>query len=142
MGPSGFGKSNIYRREDILSALQDVVGSKLGLFIVSFGPLAKNSDWHMVVKYQATKEKFLLPTMFSLSTGVTTMYLEYIWGVAIFDTEANLQRLRWCVDIYIMGGTFRMCPKPYCQFVPIHGNCICRVVPLAFCPLTGKTIEQ
>ena len=66
------------------------------------------------------------------------LYLDNIWGVAIFATEAYLRRLRKCTDVY-MDGTFRTCPHPYGQFFTIHGNYIGRVVPLAFCLLTGKT---
>ena len=43
------------------------------LLFVSFGHLAKNSDWYMVVKDQATKDRFTLAAMYSLSTGITTI---------------------------------------------------------------------
>ena len=45
-----------YKREDFLPALEKIVEEKLGSFIISFGPMAKNSEWHLVVKDQATKD--------------------------------------------------------------------------------------
>ena len=47
-------------REDFLPALEKVIGGgKLGTFLVSFGPLARNNEWHLVVKDQATKDLFM-----------------------------------------------------------------------------------
>ena len=48
-----------YKREDVLPALQNIVGGKLGSYIVSFGPLANNFEWHLVVKDRATKDRFM-----------------------------------------------------------------------------------
>ena len=42
------------------------------------------------------------------------LHLDNDWGVAVFATEENLQRLQKCKDIY-MDGTFRTCQAPYSQ---------------------------
>ena len=44
-------------------------------------------------------------------------------GIAIFCTDENLKILSKCKEIYI-DGTFRSCPRPYKQFVTIHGKLI------------------
>ncbi|GFO39893.1 hypothetical protein PoB_006639800 [Plakobranchus ocellatus] len=49
------------------------------------------------------------------------LYLDNDWGVAVFATDENMQRLQRCHDVYI-NGTFRTCPSPYTQFFTIHGN--------------------
>ena len=41
---SGPKEGCTYKREDFLPALQNIVGGKLGSYIVSFGPLAKNFE--------------------------------------------------------------------------------------------------
>ena len=64
--------------------------------------------------------------------------LDNDWGVALFATDENLQRLQRCQDVY-MDGTFRTCPKPYKQFFTIHGKYMGRVIPFVFVLLTGKT---
>lgn len=61
------------------------------------------------------------------------------WGVAIFATEENLRVLQQCRDLYF-DGTFRSAPKPYCQYVTIHGTFRGRVIPLVSCLLGGKTV--
>ena len=61
------------------------------------------------------------------------------WGVAIFATEENLRALQRCRDMYI-DGTFRTAPKPYYQYVSIHGTFHGRVIPLVSCLLAGKTV--
>ena len=55
---SGPREGCTYKREDVLPGLQKVVEGKLGSYIISFGPLANNTEWHLVVKDQATKDKF------------------------------------------------------------------------------------
>ena len=45
--------------KDFLTALQNIVTGKLGSSIISFGPLARNSEWHLVVKDQETKDRFM-----------------------------------------------------------------------------------
>ena len=52
---SGPKEGCTYRREDFLPAHC----RKLGDYIVSFIPLAKNFEWHLVVKDQATKDRFM-----------------------------------------------------------------------------------
>ena len=47
--------------------------------------------------------------------------LDNDWGISVFVTEANLKILQRCSTIYI-DGTFKTCPKPYQQFVTIHGR--------------------
>ena len=48
-----------YKREDFLPALEKIVEGKLGSSIVSFGPLARNTEWHLAVKDQNTKDRFM-----------------------------------------------------------------------------------
>ena len=48
-----------YKREDFLPALEKIVDGKLGASIVSFGQLARNTEWHLAVKDQSIKDKFM-----------------------------------------------------------------------------------
>lgn len=59
-------------------------------------------------------------------------------GIAIFCTDENLKILRKCNEIYI-DGTFRSCPKPYKQYVTVHGKYHGRVLCLVSSLLTGKS---
>jgi hypothetical protein len=61
------------------------------------------------------------------------------WGLLMFATEENLKVLQECRDIYI-DGTFRTTPKPFYQYVSIHGHYRGRVLPLVHCLVVGKTV--
>ena len=63
------------------------------------------------------------------------------WGIAIFATRKNLKRLSKCKTIFI-DGTFKSCPRPYSQFITIHGMYHGRVLPLAMCLASGKTVAH
>ena len=49
------------------------------------------------------------------------------WGVLVFGTDRNFANLSRCQVVYI-DGTFKSCPRPYEQFVTIHGKYMDRVV--------------
>jgi hypothetical protein len=61
------------------------------------------------------------------------------WGVVIFATAENLTVLQQCRDLYI-DGTFRTVPRPYYQYVTIHGTFHGRVIPFVSCLLAGITV--
>jgi hypothetical protein len=63
------------------------------------------------------------------------------WGVVVFATERHLNDLQRCSTIYI-DGTFKSCPRPFAQFVTIHGKLLGRVLPFVMALMTGKTIGQ
>jgi len=63
------------------------------------------------------------------------------WGILVFATKKNYQRLERC-DVIYADGTFKTCPPPYTQFVTIHGLFQERVLPFVMCLLTGKTVGQ
>lgn len=63
------------------------------------------------------------------------------WGVLVFATDENIKVLQQCSDLYL-DGTFRTVPKPYYQYVTVHGCFHGRVIALVSCLLTGKTIGQ
>ena len=63
------------------------------------------------------------------------------WGVLMFGTDENFSKLSRCQDVYI-DGTFKSSPRPYKQFVTVHGKYLGRVVPLVMCLSTGKTVGQ
>ena len=63
------------------------------------------------------------------------------WGIAVFATKTMLEALAGVETMYI-DGTFRTAPKPYSQFITVHGLVNGFVIPLAFCLATGKTIGQ
>jgi hypothetical protein len=75
-----------------------------------------------------TDEKFLL-------------WKDNQWGILVFGTKENMVVLKKCRYIYI-DGTFRTAPKPYLQHVTIHGRFGNRVIHLASCLMTGKSIGQ
>lgn len=61
------------------------------------------------------------------------------WGVFVFATDESLQVLQEC-DYIFVDGTFKSCPRPFYQYVTVHGRFGNRVVNLASCLLVGKTI--
>jgi MULE transposase domain len=61
------------------------------------------------------------------------------WGILVFSTDENLRFLNDCKDVFI-DGTFRTSPKPFHQYVTIHGYSHKRALPLVHCLLSGKTI--
>jgi hypothetical protein len=63
------------------------------------------------------------------------------WGILVFATKKNYQRLERC-DVIYADGTFKTCPPPYTQFVAIHGLFQERVLPFLMCLLTSKTVGQ
>ena len=64
--------------------------------------------------------------------------LDNNWGILILTTKRFLKVLQQCDCIFI-DGTFRTAPRPYEQFVTIHGLYNGFVVPLVFCLVTNKT---
>ena len=57
------------------------------------------------------------------------------WGILVFATKKNYQRLERC-DVIYADGTFKTCSPPYTQFVAIHGLFPERVLPFVMCLLT------
>lgn len=62
-------------------------------------------------------------------------------GLAIFTTKRMLKNLQKAKTIHI-DGTFHTAPKPYLQFLTIHGKLNGHVIPLVFVLLTGKLSYQ
>ena len=93
---SGPKEGCTYKREDFLPALQNIVGGKLGSYIVSFGPLAKNFEWHLVVKDQATKDRFMTTACLDVkgfsfrvrSADRTQFIVRVHWGAGCVPNEA------------------------------------------------------
>lgn len=67
------------------------------------------------------------------------LHCDSYWGIAVFATDENLTVLHKCKELYI-DGTFRSTPHPYKQFVTVHGKYHGRLLCLASCMLSGKTI--
>ena len=66
------------------------------------------------------------------------LYSDNAWGIVVFATNENLTVLQQCRDLYV-DGTFRTVPKPFYQYVTIHGNFRGRIIPLVGALLSGKT---
>ena len=66
-------------------------------------------------------------------------HLDNDWGIALFATTANIRILQKCRKVFI-DGTFKTCPRPYYQFVTVHGMYLGQVFVLAMCLMTGKTV--
>ena len=49
-----------YKREDFLEGLELALQGKVKDLVVTFGPLAKNTEWYLVLKDQATKDKLMV----------------------------------------------------------------------------------
>lgn len=62
-------------------------------------------------------------------------------GFIVFATRENMKVLQRCKYVFI-DGTFKTAPRPYYQHVTIHGRYQNRVIHLASCLMTGKTLEQ
>ena len=61
-------------------------------------------------------------------------------GLIIFGTERNLRKMQECRTAYI-DGTFKSCPKPYYQFVTVHGMHSGKVLPFGMALTAGKDEE-
>ncbi|XP_078679604.1 uncharacterized protein LOC144915245 [Branchiostoma floridae x Branchiostoma belcheri] len=61
------------------------------------------------------------------------------WGIIVFATNRNYRKMRHCSVLY-MDGTFRSCPRPYQQFLTIHGLCHGRVIPLVMALMADKRV--
>lgn len=57
-------------------------------------------------------------------------------GVLVFGTDINFAKLSRCQDVYIDG------PRPYEQFVTIHGKYLGKIRPLVMCLMTGRAVSQ
>jgi hypothetical protein len=66
-------------------------------------------------------------------------HIDNAWAVVVFATDENFTVLQQCRDLFI-DGTFRTAPRPYYQYVTIHGTFGGRVIPLVSCLLGGKTV--
>jgi MULE transposase domain len=62
-------------------------------------------------------------------------------GIAVFSSRKMLSSLQKAKRLFI-DGTFRTAPKPYNQFLTVHGEIGGFVVPLAFVLSTGKLTFQ
>ncbi|VDI25242.1 Hypothetical predicted protein [Mytilus galloprovincialis] len=63
------------------------------------------------------------------------------WGILMFATDEELKCLQKCSEVYI-DGTFRTCPRPYEQYVTIHGKYRNRVLCFVNCLMTGRQVGQ
>ncbi|KAI8495100.1 hypothetical protein Bbelb_270860 [Branchiostoma belcheri] len=61
------------------------------------------------------------------------------WGILIFCTNRNFRKLEQC-DVLYVDGTFKSCPRPYSQFVTIHGLYQGRVLPFVMALMADKTV--
>jgi len=68
-------------------------------------------------------------------------HIDNNWGIAIVVTANNLRVLQRCEKVFI-DGTFKPFPRPYTQFVTVHGLYLDRVFTLVMCLMTGKTVGQ
>lgn len=62
-------------------------------------------------------------------------------GIAVFSSSKMLSSLQKAKRLFI-DGTFRTAPKPYKQFITVHGEIGGFVVPVAFVLSTGKLAFQ
>lgn len=62
-------------------------------------------------------------------------------GIAVFSSRKMLSALQKAKRLFI-DGTFRTAPKPYTQFITVHGEIGGFVVPVAFVLSTGKLAFQ
>ena len=60
-------------------------------FIISFGPMAKNSEWHLVVKDPATKDRFM-KTEWLIVKG-------YSFHVRLADRTQFIVRVHWAAGL-------------------------------------------
>ena len=61
------------------------------------------------------------------------------WGICVFATDANLEALQRCREVY-MDGTFRSCPGPYNQVFTVVGRYHGWVVPLVVVLMEHRAI--
>ena len=88
--PSGPKDGCTYKREDFLPALEKIVEGKLGSSIVSFGPLARNTEWHLAVKDQNTKDRFMAAACLNVKG--------YSFRVRSADRTQFVVRVHWAAD--------------------------------------------
>ena len=56
---SGTRDGGPYKREDFLAGLAGIIGN-VSTRVLSFGPLARNSEWYLVLQDQLSKDRMLL----------------------------------------------------------------------------------
>jgi hypothetical protein len=75
------------------------------------------------------------------TTAVPIRHLDNNNGIAVFITKKVIKAMQKADTLYT-DGTFRTTPVPYVQFVSIHGLYNGHVIPMAFCSLNGKSVQQ
>jgi hypothetical protein len=46
------------------------------------------------------------------------------------------------IDVFIVDGTFKVCPSDFCQLFSIQCNILCKTVPLVYCFMKKKTLSS
>ena len=78
-----------YKREDFLEGLEFILQGKIKDSVVTFGPLARNSEWYLVLKDQATKDKLLLASYVAVK--------EVNFRIRSADSSQFIVRVRWAI---------------------------------------------
>ena len=78
-----------YKREDFLEGLEFILQGKIKDSVVTFGPLAKNSEWCLVLNDQATKDKLLLASYVAVK--------EVNFRIRSADSSQFIVRVRWAI---------------------------------------------
>ena len=78
-----------YKREDFLEGIEFILQGKIKDSVVSFGPLAKNSEWYLVLKDQATKDKLMLASYVAVK--------EVNFRIRSADSSQFIVRVHWAI---------------------------------------------
>ena len=85
-GPRDGGR---YKREDFLEGLEYILQGKIKDSVIILGPLAKNSEWYLVLKDHATKDTLMLASYVTVK--------EADFRIRSADSSQFIVRLLWAI---------------------------------------------
>ncbi len=117
---SGTRDGGPYKREDFLAGLAGIIGN-VSTRVLSFGPLARNSEWYLVLQDKLSKDRMLLAGTI-LAKGVS-------FGIRSADKSQFVVRVHWAPP-FVPTGVIT-------KFLDSYGT----VVSVAFDKCTSKGFE-
>ena len=83
-----------YKRVDFLEGLELALQGKVKDLVATFGPLAKNTEWYMVLKDQATNDRLMMATYVSVK--------EVSFRIRSADSSQFIVRVHWAIPFNVL----------------------------------------
>ena len=103
-GPRDGGQ---YKRIDFLQGLEHALQGKVKDLVVTFGPLAKNTEWYLVLKDQATKDRLMMASYVSVK--------EVSFRVRSADSSQFIVRVHWAIPLLANNSAIAYTLKETCR---------------------------